>query len=76
MKYELWWFMLPNVLSLIDTALSALFQFNAKIRAAAADALKHSFFNSLGPGVHMLPDSEYIYEQSAHTQWDMGVDLM
>lgn len=41
--------------------LAKFLKYNAKIRVSAADALKHSFFNSLGPGVHMLPDTESVF---------------
>ncbi|XP_076468889.1 cyclin-dependent kinase 17-like [Babylonia areolata] len=41
--------------------LAKFLKYNAKIRVAAADALKHSFFNSLGPGVHKLPDTVSVF---------------
>lgn len=34
------------------------FQYEAKKRASAADAMKQPYFNSLGPGVHKLPDGK------------------
>ncbi|XP_076448459.1 cyclin-dependent kinase 17-like [Babylonia areolata] len=41
--------------------LAKFLKYNAKIRVSAADALKHSFFNSLGPGVHTLPDTVSVF---------------
>lgn len=34
------------------------FQYDAKKRISAAEAMKHPYFRSLGPGVHKLPDSK------------------
>jgi len=34
------------------------FQYEAKKRVSAADAMKHPYFRSLGPGVHKLPDGK------------------
>ncbi|PVD25313.1 hypothetical protein C0Q70_15813 [Pomacea canaliculata] len=41
--------------------LAKFLKYNPKIRVSAADAAKHSFFNSLGPGVHMLPDTVSVF---------------
>lgn len=35
-------------------------QYEAKKRISAADAMKHPYFRSLGPGVHKLPDGKLI----------------
>ncbi|XP_066996525.1 cyclin-dependent kinase 17 isoform X2 [Anabrus simplex] len=37
--------------------------YEAKNRVSAADAMKHSYFHSLGPGVHTLPDVASIFTQ-------------
>jgi hypothetical protein len=37
------------------------FQYEAKKRVSAADAMKHPYFRSLGPGVHKLPDGKKQY---------------
>lgn len=34
------------------------FQYEAKKRVSAADAMKHPYFRSLGPGVHKLLDGK------------------
>jgi len=41
--------------------LSKFLCYEAKKRASAADAMKHPYFNSLGPGVHKLPDVMSIF---------------
>ncbi|XP_041348070.1 cyclin-dependent kinase 17-like isoform X2 [Gigantopelta aegis] len=41
--------------------LAKFLKFEGKCRISAASALKHSFFNSLGPSVHMLPDTVSIF---------------
>lgn len=41
------------------TLLSACLQFDAKKRVSAEDALKHSYFRSLGEQVQTLPDSKH-----------------
>ncbi|KAK3605818.1 hypothetical protein CHS0354_002436 [Potamilus streckersoni] len=41
--------------------LSMFLLYEAKKRTSAADALKHPFFNSLGPSVHRLPDTVSIF---------------
>lgn len=33
-----------------------LFQYDAKKRISAAEAMKHPYFRCLGPAVHKLPD--------------------
>jgi len=45
------------------------FQYEAKKRASAADAMKHPYFNSLGPGVHKLPDGKKLrYTHATYSQ--------
>lgn len=39
--------------------LGKLLQYNAKKRTSAREAMKHTYFLSLGAGVHHLKDSEY-----------------
>ncbi|KAK3925164.1 Cyclin-dependent kinase 16 [Frankliniella fusca] len=51
-------------LSLYDAHHSSLqisFQYDAKKRISAAEAMKHPYFQSLGPGVHKLPDIASIF---------------
>lgn len=37
------------------------FQYEARNRIGAAEALKHPFFKSLGPSVHKIPDSKSLF---------------
>lgn len=37
------------------------FQYEAKKRISAVDAMKHHYFRSLGSAVHKLPDGELYY---------------
>ncbi|BFZ10429.1 hypothetical protein BsWGS_13468 [Bradybaena similaris] len=41
--------------------LAKYLKFNPVIRIGASDAMKHSFFDSLGPAVHTLPDTVSVY---------------
>uniref|UniRef100_A0A8C7Z4I7 cyclin-dependent kinase n=1 Tax=Oryzias sinensis TaxID=183150 RepID=A0A8C7Z4I7_9TELE len=53
----------PRYISLHETltVLSACLQFDAKKRVSAEDALKHSYFRSLGEQVQTLPDTASIF---------------
>jgi len=45
------------------------FQYEAKKRASAADAMRHPYFSSLGPGVHKLPDGKKLqYTLATYSQ--------
>lgn len=43
-----------------------LFQYEAKDRVSASDAMKFSYFNSLGPEVHKLADSKYSFTKKLY----------
>ncbi|XP_076334634.1 cyclin-dependent kinase 17-like isoform X2 [Tachypleus tridentatus] len=41
--------------------LTKFLKYNPKVRTSAAEAMQHSYFNSLGPGIHKLPDTASIF---------------
>ncbi|BFZ08216.1 hypothetical protein BsWGS_11256 [Bradybaena similaris] len=51
----------PRLDSIGLDLLDKFLKYNPGTRASASDAMKHSFFDSLGPGVHKLPDTVSIF---------------
>ncbi|XP_022235542.1 cyclin-dependent kinase 17-like [Limulus polyphemus] len=41
--------------------LTRFLKYNPKVRVSAAEAMRHSYFESLGPGIHKLPDTASIF---------------